>query len=328
MYGGADSEEVYNMKINGINHVAVIGTGMIGTSLAVLLTGHGYRTTLYAVNDELQDKSDKQYDVFFQALKDHDLVTEEQHRICRNYLAYTQTYEEIKDADIVFECAFEDIPVKHGIYAEIEKSITDPKAIISTSSALSADDLVDGLDKFSDRMLVAHPFFPPHLVPFFEVVKSAKTSRAACDLAVELLESMDREVVVLKKNAPGFVANRLQHALFREAINIVERGIADPRDVDKAAKYSFMPRYTSIGIFEHFDNSGVDLNYGIENYLFKDLSNADSAPRMVCDLMEKKEYGVKSGKGVYDWSEVDMDDFNARVSAPYWRYFNWELPEA
>ena len=119
----------------------------------------------------------------------------------------------------------------------------------------------------------------------------------------------------------------LQHALFREAINIVEQGIADARSVDKAAKYSFMPRYTSIGIFEHLDNSGVDLNYNIENYLFKDLSAADKAPKLICDLMEQGAYGVKAGRGIYDWSDVDMDDFKNRISAPYWNYFNWELPE-
>ena len=81
-------------------------------------------------------------------------------------------------------------------------------------------------------------------------------------------------------------------------------------------------------IFEHIDNSGVDLNYNIENYLFKDLSNADKAPKLICDLMDKGEYGVKTGKGIYDWSGVDMDDFRERISAPYWSFFNWELPEA
>ena len=315
------------MKIDSIKKIAVIGTGMIGTSIAVMLTGHGYNTVLFAVDDEQQAKSEKQYETFYKALMDHGLVTEKQFAACKKYLGYTQSYDSIADADYVFECAFENIPVKHSIYAEIEKYIEDPKAIISTTSALSADDLVEGLDKFSDRMVVAHPFFPPHLVPYFEVVKSLKTVDGVADGVVALLESCDREVVVLKKNAPGFIANRLQHALFREAINIVERGIADPRDVDKAAMYSFMPRYTKIGLFEHIDNSGVDLNYDIENYLFKDLCNADEAMPMIKDLYEKKEFGVKSGKGVYDWSNVDMDDFAKRISDPYWAYFNWELPE-
>lgn len=314
-------ESKQNLKIG------IIGTGMMGTSLAVLFTSHGFKTTLLAVNDQLQEKSQFEYNNFFKDFINRGLMTQEQFEICSRYLSYTQSYDGIADVDYIIESVFEDLKVKYGVYKEIEKNITDPKVIISTTSALSVDDLAKGMDKFKDKFIVAHPFYPPHLVPFFEVVKCQYTKDGVTEAAVELLEAADREVVVLKKSAPGFVANRLQHALFREAINIVESGIADARDVDKAAMYSFMPRYTSIGIFEHLDNSGVDLNYNIENYLFKDLSAADKAPKMICDLMAKKEYGVKSGKGVYDWTNVDMKDFSERVSAPYWKFVNWEFPE-
>ncbi|MDD5987691.1 MAG: 3-hydroxyacyl-CoA dehydrogenase family protein [Eubacteriales bacterium] len=307
--------------------VAVIGTGMIASSLAVLFTGHGVETTLFARSERSEKRCRKQYDDFFEALKEHDLVDDAQIGICGKYLHFTDAYQDLAAADYVFESAKEDLAVKHAIYGELEKVLENPEALISTTSALSADDLAEGLAKYADRLIVAHPFFPPHLVPFVEVVRSAKTAAGVAEEAAGFLEAMDRQVVILKKSAPGFVANRLQHALFREAINIVEQGIADPRDVDKAAMYSFMPRYTSIGLFEHFDNSGVDLNYNIENYLFKDLSAADAAPQMVCDLVEKGDLGVKTGKGVYDWSEVDMDDFQARIGAPYWKYVDWKMPK-
>lgn len=307
--------------------IAVIGTGMIGSSLAVLFTGHGYETRLLVLSDELQDQSERVYDKYWKDLTDRGLVTEKDASVCRKYLSYTQSYEDLADADIVVECVFEDLAVKHSVYKKIEACIQAPEAIFSTTSALSVDDLAEGMDKYRSKLVVAHPFNPPHLVPFFEVVKSKDTEDGVTEKVAELLEDADREVVVLKKSAPGFIANRLQHALFREAIYIVESGIADARDVDKAAMYSFMPRYTSIGIFEHLDNSGVDLNYNIENYLFRDLSHADKAPKLICDLMEKKEYGVKTGKGIYDWSGVDMKDFSERISAPYWKYFNWNLPE-
>lgn len=315
------------MKLDNVNKIAIVGTGMIGTSLAVLFTGHGYKTCLYALNEELAEESKNRYQEYYQELIQKGLVTDAQAAICEKYLSYTTSYADIADADFVFECSLEDVKVKHEVYKELDKVLVAPKTVISTTSALSVEDLADGIDKFKDKLIVAHPFFPPHLVPFFEVVKSHATADGVTESAVELLESADREVVVLKKNAPGFIANRLQHALFREAINIVEQGIADARSVDKAAKYSFMPRYTSIGIFEHLDNSGVDLNYNIENYLFKDLSAADKAPKLICDLMEQGAYGVKAGRGIYDWSDVDMDDFKNRISAPYWNYFNWELPE-
>ena len=307
--------------------IAIIGTGMIGSSLAVLFTGHGVNTAIYARSEKSQERCTQQYEKFFAALTEKGLVTEKQYQKCREFLHFTGDYKELADAYMVFECASEVLDTKYNIYSELEAALADPMAIVSTTSALSPDDLAAGMERFRDRMVVAHPFFPPHLVPFVEILKSSETPQERAQAVYDFLEAMDRKCVILKKNAPGFIANRLQHALFREAINIVELGIADPRDVDKAAMYSFMPRYTSIGLFEHLDNSGVDLNYNIENYLFKDLSAADCAPKMICDLVEKGELGVKTGKGVYDWSEVDMDDFQRRIGAPYWAYVNWELPE-
>ena len=315
------------MKVQDCKHIAIIGTGMIGTSFAVMFTGHGYKTTLYAMNDELAKKSEEQYDAFYRDLIEHNCLTAEDAAICKKYLNYTLDYNDIKDADFVCECAFEKLEVKHAIYKEVEKYIDDPLAIISTSSAMSPDDLVTGLTKFADRMIVAHPFFPPHVIPFVEVVRSAKTAPGVAEKAKEILESAGREVVILKKNAPGFLANRLQHALFREAMYIVQEGIADPRDVDKAAMYSFMPRYTKIGIFEHVDNSGVDLNYNIEEYLYDHLCNTGGVMPMIKELYDKGDYGVKTGKGVYDWSNVDMKDFQERIYEPYWSFFNWELPK-
>lgn len=315
------------MKLRNVKQVAVIGSGMIGTSLAVLFTGYGYDTIVHALDADLEEKCRELYRAYYKQLIDRGLISSKQAEICEKHLSYTQDYKDLKDADYVLECTLEDLEVKHSIYRILEEELEDPIAILSTTSALSVEKLVEEAGKFRDRIIVAHPFFPPHLVPYFEVVKSHVTKDGIVEGAVELLESVGREVVVLKKNAPGFIANRLQHALFREALYIVEQGIAEPVDVDKAAKYSFMPRYTSIGIFEGIDNSGIDLNYNIENYLFKDLSNADKASKLICDLMDKGEYGIKSGKGFYVWSKEDVESLRERISEPYWRYFKWDLPE-
>ena len=308
--------------------VAIIGTGMIGSSLAVLATGNGYPVTVYARSAASKEKCEAQVGRFFNALMEKGLVTEAQAAACRKLLSFTDSYAGLADAELVIEGVAENLSTKQEVFRELEANLVGPGAIISTTSALDVEELAAGFTKYADRFLVAHPFFPPHLIPFVEVVKSSRTTEDALRTAVDMLEDCGREVVVLKKNAPGFLANRLQHALFREALHIVEEGIADPRDVDKAAMYSFMPRYTSIGLFEHFDNSGVDLNFNIENYLFKELSAADRAPKIVCDLVEKGDLGVKTGKGMYDWSETDMEDFAARISAPYWKYFDWKLPES
>ena len=162
---------------------------------------------------------------------------------------------------------------------------------------------------------------------FVEMVKSPCTSEEAAQVAYDVLEDCGRKVCVMKKSAPGFIANRLQHALLREALYMVEEGLADPRDIDKALMYSFMPRYTSVGLFEHQDAAGLDMVQNIENYLFPSLCDRKTAFDSVNDRVASHSRGQKDGMGIYKWDAESIADFKARASEPYWKYFNWKLPE-
>ncbi len=315
------------MKLDNVKHIGIIGTGMIGTSLAVLTTGHGYKTTLFAMSEELAESSKADYDSFYEDLIKKELMTQEQAAICAKYLNFTKVYDDLANVDVVFECVFEVLDVKTSVYKEIEKHCPNVKAICSVSSAIVVDDLVKGIDKYKDRIIVTHPFNPPHMVPFFELARGSNTADGVTDFAKTLLESLDRKPVVLKKSAPGFIGNRLQFALWREALNIVEKGIADPRDVDTCLMYSFCPRYTSIGIFEHFDNGGLELNYNVCKALFPELCDSKEVMKSITDRIAEGNLGQKTGVGFYDWREVDMPAYRERVSAPYWNFFNWEMPK-
>ena len=314
------------MKLEAINHIAIIGTGMIGAGMAVLFTGNGYKTTMFALNDAEAAKGQASYDTYYKDLIKEGLVTPAQAEACAGLLHFTQAYEDLADADFIFECVIERIDVKHSVFQKIEAHCKQFQVIASSTSAISVEDLSEGLVQ-KDKLLVAHPFNPPHLVPFVEVVKSQYTSNEALQLLVSTLEAVGRKVVLMKKSAPGFIANRLQHALYREAVHMVEQGITTPEDIDKALQYSFIPRYTSIGIFEHFDYAGLDLIVNIEDYLFPSLSTADKTPDYIRCLQASGHLGFKTGLGVYDWSKKDIDDFRNRASKPYLKFFNWSLPE-
>lgn len=315
------------MKLENIKKIGIIGTGMIGASLAVLFTGNGYHTTMYAINDEEAASGKQRYDTYFADLKENGLVTEGQAKACAKLLHITQRYEDLSDADFIFECVVERLEIKHAVYAQLEKHCRQVRVIASSTSAISSDDLADGLDTLKDRLLVAHPWNPPHLVPFVEVLRSRYTADDAEKVLIAVLESVGRKTAVMKKSAPGFIANRLQHALYREAVYMVEQGITTPQDIDTALKYSFIPRYTSIGIFEHFDYAGLDMIVSIEDYLFPTLCNATKTQSLVRDKYEAGKLGFKTGEGVLDWSDVDIDAFRKRASAPYLQFFNWSLPE-
>lgn len=317
---------VINLKMENVNHIAIVGTGMIATSLAVLTTGHGYRTTMYALNDELAADSRKVFDGFYAQMVEKGLMTAKQVEICGKYLSYCTEYAPMADADVAFECVVEKLEVKHEVYKALEETCPNLKVICSVSSALVVDKLAASSTKYKDRIIVSHPFNPPHMVPYFEVATGSDTDPAAVDFAVALLKALDRKPVVLKKCVPGFIGNRLQFALWREAVHLVESGVADPRDIDTCLMYSFCPRYSYIGMFEHFDNGGLTLNYSTCENIFPDLSNAAEPPASVKEHIDKGELGVKTGKGFYEWPEADVASLRERITAPYWRFFNWELP--
>lgn len=315
------------MKLEGVDKIAIIGTGMIGASLATLFTGNGYETVMYAINDTEAAGGQDRYDTNFDDLIASGLVTEKQKAACSKLLSITQTYEDIADADFVYECVFENKEVKYSIYQEIDKHCTKVRGISSTSSAMDTDLLCKGFSKYGDKFAVAHPWNPPHLVPCVEIVKGSQTSDEALRFICDVLESVGRAPVVMNRSVPGFVANRLQHALYREAAYMVEQGISTPQDIDRALMTSFVPRYTAVGIFEHFDYAGLDMIKSIEETLYGDLCDQKEPHKLVLDHYNKGELGYKSGKGVLDWSDVDIDAYRKRAAAPYERFFNWSLPE-
>jgi len=317
------------MKLDSVKHIGIIGLGMIGDSMAVLATGHGYKTTCVARRAEMIPEYKKTYDNYFRQMIDKGLMPENQTSICEKYLKYTLDFNEIADCEIIFECVNERIELKYDILARIEELCPNVRAICSVSSSFTPEMMGEKMTKYKDRLIVTHPFNPAHMVPFFELCGGADTAPGVLEFAKELLESLDRKPVILKKPAPGFIGNRLQFALWREALNLVESGICDPRDVDTCLNYSFCPRYTSIGMYEHFDNGGLNLNIMTCNTVFPTLSNADSAPAAITDRIARGDLGARaeSKKGFYDWNGVDMKAYQERVNAPYWKFINWDLPK-
>jgi len=303
--------------------VAIIGKGMIGISLAVLFTGNRIPTIVYARNSEA---GLEKYRAYYRDLIANGLVTEKQAAACEKLLSFTENYEDLADAEVVVECVCEDLSVKQQVYREIEAHCKHLKVLASTTSAMSPAMLSEGMRQ-KEKVVVAHPYNPPHMVPCVEVMKGDDTDPEAVDAIAQLLESCGREVCRMNKPSPGFIANRLQIALYREAMYMVEQGICGPEDIDKCIRSSWAPRYTSIGLFDHFDYAGLDLISNVQRCVYPSLCNETDLQPLMRSCLESGKLGYKTGMGVYDWRERDMEAFRKKTVEPYLQGFNWNLPE-
>ena len=217
-----------------------------------------------------------------------------------------------KDAGIVVESFSEDLPLKQGIFAELEALAPPDIALTSNSSSFPISDIARGL-KSRHRMLGLHFFMPAHMVPLVEVVRSEATDPAVAQAVFGLMQHLHRKPVMVAKDIPGFLANRMQHALMREAWSLIERGIATPEDVDIAVRYGFGFRYVAAGPILQKEMSGLDVNFLASSTVFPDLCNDAKPAAKLAAKVRAGETGMKAGKGFYDWPPEKI----ARTKARY-----------
>lgn len=216
-----------------------------------------------------------------------------------------------KDVGIVVESVSEDLPLKQKIFAELEALAPAEIALTSNSSSFPISQIGAGL-KTRQRMLGLHFFMPAHMVPLVEVVQSDATNPAVAHAVFELMRQLRRKPVMVAKDIPGFLANRMQHALMREAWSLIERGIASPEDVDIAVRFGFGFRYVAAGPILQKEMSGLDVNYLASSTVFPDLCNDAVPAAKLAAKVKAGEIGMKSGKGFYDWPAEKIAKAKAR----------------
>jgi len=165
-----------------------------------------------------------------------------------------------------------------------------------------------------DRFLIAHYFNPPYLMPLVEIVRGEKTSDEAVNTVFNLMKAMGKSPIICQKEALGFIVNRLQLVLWREAFNIVQRGIASPQDVDLAVKKSFGRRLGMVGPFELYEYiDGYDLTLQCEKYILPDMDTSNQPYPLLLEKVEKNELGAKTGKGFYDWTPEFTEAWRKKI---------------
>lgn len=286
-----------------IRRVAVIGTGQMGPGIAQTCAMAGYDVIVIARSAASVERARTKVRANLDAMQPYGLVAADEIESIEARIRYrTDGLVATADADLVIEGVSEDLPLKQQLFAELEQVCRADTIVMSTTSGLRCTDIAAHMTR-PERAIVGHYWNPPHLLPLVEVAPGEKTAPAVTDAVFAFLRSTGHAPVLTRKEVVGFVANRLQHALWREAFALVEQGISTPEEVDEALKTSFGARTPVLGIFEHADLVGLDLVQYLHSYMLADLDTKKGPNPVLVERVQRGELGVKTGKGFYDWSQ-------------------------
>ena len=207
-----------------------------------------------------------------------------------------------REAGIVIEAAPERLAFKRELFGRIEGMVPRDTILCTNTSALSITDISTCL-KYPARFLGTHFWNPAQIVPCVEVIKGRFTSEEVFEGVVDLLGKVGKEPVRVLKDIPGFLGNRLQHALQREALALVEEGVAEPEEVDRVVKSGFGLRYAFMGPFERADLGGLDTTCKVQEYLLPFLDRSTTPSPLLAEKNRMGDLGLKTGRGFYDWTE-------------------------
>ena len=286
-----------------IKNILICGAGMMGKNIGyVFASNPGFQVGMY---DLYPTDVEAGIRTNTRQLLDKGVITEQELSDRLSRISFTNDIDSdlVKNADLVIEAVFEDMKIKRETFAKLEARCR-PDTIFCTNSSVMSPSEISAELKHRERFVGTHFWNPGHLIPLVEVVKTV----------MEVLRSVGKKPVLCKKDVPGFIANRMQHALWREAISIVENGIADAATVDEAVRYSFGLRLPQLGPMENADMVGTDLTYNIHDYILRDLEDSHEPSPLLKQLRDAGKIGFKTGEGFQKWTPEQVAQSNAELN--------------
>lgn len=281
--------------------VAIVGAGIMGNGLATHFTLEGCDVTLIDHRQSNLDEAGARILDAVEFLRDAAGVDADPDDVLDSIELTLDQDEGVADADIVLESVSEDLDIKHELFADVAAAAPEDAVLASNTSSIQISSIAEAVPEAADRVVGCHWWNPPYLMPLVEVVRGADTSDETVERVVSFVESVDRNPIVVKRDVPGFVWNRIQFAVLREAMHIVDEGIASIEDVDAAVRDGYALRTAVVGPFETVDLSGLDLFQAISNDLYPHLSTDDEASDLFDEYIDAGRNGVEDGAGFYEY---------------------------
>ncbi len=310
-----------------IGKVAVIGVGLMGHGIAQDFAQAGYEVTINDLSEQHNKQALSNIRSNLDLFAEHGLVTagEIPGTLARIHSA-PDLAQAAHDADFVVEAVFEDLPLKQKIFRELDEACPPHTILASNSSSFTVSKYAPATNRPA-LVLGTHYYNPPHIVPLVEVIRGDQTAEETVRTTVDLMERVGKKPVVVPRDVAGFIGNRIIAAIFREALSIVEHGIATPQDVDTVVKNSFGRRMAAMGPFEQSDIIGADLLASVMTELFPQIDRSTGPSPVLAKQIEKGEIGMKTGKGFYNWTPESAEAMRRRLALAVLRILKEERQE-
>jgi 3-hydroxybutyryl-CoA dehydrogenase len=289
-----------------IKNIVIIGSGVMGSSIAQSFAISGYSVVLNDVKEEYLLKAQSRIIENLSLLCEESNFNEDKKQTALTNITYTVDLEEaVREADFIIEAIPEIIELKWELYQKLEQMIKPDTIIASNTSTFPISRLMEK-SSFPEQMIITHFFNPAHLVPLVEIVQHDQTKEEVVEATLDLIRSIGKSPVLLKKEISGFIANRLQTALMREAFYLLKEGVASARDIDTAITAGPGFRWAFTGPIEIADFGGLDTWQRVFDNVAPDLNESKEAPAIIRELVEQGKLGVKSGGGIYSYDDLTV----------------------
>jgi 3-hydroxybutyryl-CoA dehydrogenase len=305
-----------------MSYIAVIGTGIMAAGIAAGFIAQSIPVVILGRNKEKADACLDKAITLAEKMGLSGVNSQQDHAAIKatQTTDILENWKSWSDCEWAIETIAENLELKQTIFKYLDEMVPAHIPIGSNSSGFPISKIALGL-KTSNRMMGAHYFMPAEVVPLVEIVMGEETELAFAEQVCLLYKKIHKKPVLVKKDIPGFLANRIQHALMREALSLVQEGIASPEDIDDAVRYSFGFRYAAVGPMTQKEISGWDGMANAAKEIYPSLSNITTLPPKLVQLMSEGKTGMKAGEGFRTWSPEEIeqvsDSYSKRLKAAF-----------